>query len=297
MRRNSPRTGCPSILSDIFWERSPSATASRTRETSMVGRTRSSIIELTELIDSAHVPFAFLNCARSVIRPSRPMTLLTRLNSLVRPSRLSAKPLKAFATSPMTPLFCADSRTPVSPSLAERRASSSSCKSFFLISTVALSVARRFRAGALRFCALRSRVLGSGAATGDSFVRGMVCRMTVGRRVCRLNPRVSRSGAKILLARARIAWKFQCLSQIRPEVFHRLQAYAQAEQAWRDTVPLPAGSGLEERGHAAQARGVPDQAKRGLDVTGLVGADDGEGEEATDPGIAAHLDRGRRFQA
>ena len=40
------------------------------------------------------------------------MTLLTRLSSLVRPSRRSAKPLNAFATSPMTPLFCADSRTP-----------------------------------------------------------------------------------------------------------------------------------------------------------------------------------------
>ncbi len=172
MRRNSPRTGCPSILRDIFCDRSPSATASRTRETSMVGRTRSSIIELTELTDSAQVPLAFFNCARSVIRPSRPMTLLTRLSSLVRPSRLSAKPLKAFATSPMTPLFCADSRTPVSPSLAERRASSSSCRSFFLISTVALSVARRFWAGA-RLGALRFRVLGSGAATGDSFVRGM----------------------------------------------------------------------------------------------------------------------------
>src|SRR5439155_20182479 len=80
-------------------------------------------------------------------------------------------------------------------------------------------------------------------------------------------------------------------------VFHRLQAYAQAEQAWRDTVPLPAGSGLEEGVHAAQARGVPYQAKRRLDVTGLVGAGDADGEAATDPGIADHLDRGMCFQA
>ena len=105
MRRNSPRTGWPSIFSDIFCERSPSATASSTRETSMVGRTRSSIIELTESTESAQDPFAFFNFARSVIRPSRPMTLLTRPSSSVRPSRRSAKPLNAFATSPMTPLF------------------------------------------------------------------------------------------------------------------------------------------------------------------------------------------------
>ena len=183
MRRNSPRTGCPSILRAIFCDRSPSATASRTRETSMVGRTRWSIIELTELIDSAHVPFEFFNCARSFIRPSRPMTLLMRLSSPVRPSRRSDKPLNALATSPMTPLFSRDSRTPVSPSLAERRASSSSCRSFFLISTVAPSVARRFVAGA-RLGALRFLV--SGAATATPLCEGWVRRRTVGRRVCRL---------------------------------------------------------------------------------------------------------------
>jgi hypothetical protein len=53
MRRNSPRTGRPSIFSAIFWERSPSATASSTRATSTVGRTRSSIRELTDTIMSA----------------------------------------------------------------------------------------------------------------------------------------------------------------------------------------------------------------------------------------------------
>ncbi len=43
MRRNSPLTGWPSILSAIFCERSPWATASMTRATSVVGRTRSSM--------------------------------------------------------------------------------------------------------------------------------------------------------------------------------------------------------------------------------------------------------------
>ena len=38
MRRNSPFTCWPSIVSAIFWDRSPSATASITRATSVVGR-------------------------------------------------------------------------------------------------------------------------------------------------------------------------------------------------------------------------------------------------------------------
>jgi hypothetical protein len=65
-------------LSAIFCDRSPSATASRTRETSIVGRTRSSISWFTDPSESDHEPFAPLIRARSVIRPSRPITLLTR---------------------------------------------------------------------------------------------------------------------------------------------------------------------------------------------------------------------------
>ena len=56
MRRNSPLTGCPSIVSCIFCERSPSATASITRATSVVGRTRSSISVLSASIVSAQSP-------------------------------------------------------------------------------------------------------------------------------------------------------------------------------------------------------------------------------------------------
>ena len=128
------------------------------------------MIWFTEPSESDHEPFAPFIRARSVIRPSRPITLLTRYSSFIRPSRLSASWLYVFATSPMTPLFCGDSRTPTSPSLAARRASSSSCKSFLLISTVPLSAARRdgevARLGVLPF-----RVFVSGeAATVDSFM-------------------------------------------------------------------------------------------------------------------------------
>jgi hypothetical protein len=47
MRANSPLTGWPSISMAIFWLRSPSATATITRATSVVGRTRSSMRPLT----------------------------------------------------------------------------------------------------------------------------------------------------------------------------------------------------------------------------------------------------------
>ena len=47
IRRNSPRSGRPSISSAMCWERSPSATATMTRAISVVGRPRSSMSELT----------------------------------------------------------------------------------------------------------------------------------------------------------------------------------------------------------------------------------------------------------
>jgi hypothetical protein len=56
MRRNSPLTGWSSILSAIFCERSPSATATMTRATSVVGRTRSSTKALTDSSCVSHVP-------------------------------------------------------------------------------------------------------------------------------------------------------------------------------------------------------------------------------------------------
>ena len=47
IRRNSPRSGRPSISSAMCWDRSPSATASITRAISAVGAARSSISALT----------------------------------------------------------------------------------------------------------------------------------------------------------------------------------------------------------------------------------------------------------
>ncbi len=87
IRWNSPRRGRPSIRRDIFCDRSPSATASRTRATSIVGRTRSSIIVLIESTVSFQLPFAPRTVARSVIRPSRPITRLTRPTSVETASR------------------------------------------------------------------------------------------------------------------------------------------------------------------------------------------------------------------
>ena len=81
IRANSPLTGRPSISSAIFWLRSPSATATITRATSVVGRTRSSIRPFTEPIVVAHPPSACWSRARSVIRPSRPMIWPMRTSS------------------------------------------------------------------------------------------------------------------------------------------------------------------------------------------------------------------------
>ena len=74
IRRYSPFSDLPSILSAIFWLRSPSATASITRATSVVGRARSSISAFTDSMLSCHPPGAPPSDARSVIRPSRPTT-------------------------------------------------------------------------------------------------------------------------------------------------------------------------------------------------------------------------------
>ena len=125
-RRNSPLIGCPSMRSAIFWERSPCATASITRATSDVGRTRSSTMPLTASIDAAHVPCAPGTAARSVRRPSRPTILPTRRSSFVVRSRMSARSLKAVASSPATPRRRVERRTPAAPSRAARSAARSS---------------------------------------------------------------------------------------------------------------------------------------------------------------------------
>src|SRR5438105_100960 len=131
MRRNSPFTGWPSIFSAIFWERSPSATASMTRATSVVGRARSSIREFTESRLVPQAPGA-LKVMRSVIRPSRPMTRDTRTSSFAMRALVSAIWLYTAAISPMTEPRRAGSRTEKSPSRAAVRARSSSWRAWAL---------------------------------------------------------------------------------------------------------------------------------------------------------------------
>ena len=123
IRRNSPRTGWPPICSWILWLRSPSATASITRATSIVGRARLSISSLTAPTFSAHDPGATATSARSLIRPSRPTTLLTRTNSLVTRWLRSTSVLNAAAASARAP--SPRSRTEKSPSLAAWSAATS----------------------------------------------------------------------------------------------------------------------------------------------------------------------------
>ena len=125
MRANSPLTGRPSISSAIFWFRSPSATATITRATSVVGRTRSSIRPLTESTAVLHPPVAPCSRARSVMRPSRPMISATRTSSASSAALRAAIWLKADSSRPMSSLRRAGRRTLKSPAAAACMACSS----------------------------------------------------------------------------------------------------------------------------------------------------------------------------
>ena len=118
MRWNSPLTGCPSIFRAIFCERSPWATASITRATSVVGRTRSSIRVLSDVTVSSQAPPAPGVEARSVMRPSRPITRPTRPISFESASRRSASSLKARLSSADMPFPRTGRRRWKSPSRA-----------------------------------------------------------------------------------------------------------------------------------------------------------------------------------
>ena len=72
VRRNSPRSGRPSEVRSIVWERSPFATAPMTREVSTVGRMRSAMSVLTDRTEDAQEPWTSPRNARSEIRPSLP---------------------------------------------------------------------------------------------------------------------------------------------------------------------------------------------------------------------------------
>ena len=125
IRRNSPRRGRPSISSAMCWDRSPSATATMTREISVSGRPRSSISELTERTLSAQAPSRPSSSSRSVSRPSRPTIRLIRRTSRFCRSCSDTTSLNASATSPAAPLR-RGSRTLRSPRRTRRSASASS---------------------------------------------------------------------------------------------------------------------------------------------------------------------------
>ncbi len=125
MRRNSPRSGRPSISLAIFCDRSPSATATITRAISVVGRPRSSIRPLTARTPVAQSPSNISSSTRSVIRPSRPTTRLIRRSSRLRRSWSSATSLNRSTTSPARPVR-RGSRTLKSPWRTRSSASASS---------------------------------------------------------------------------------------------------------------------------------------------------------------------------
>ena len=171
IRRNAPRTGWPAISSWIRCVRSPSATASITRATSIVGRARLSISSLTAPIFSAHEPGAPPRFARSLIRPSRPTTLLIRTNSRVTRWFRSTSAFSASATSASGP--SARRRTEKSPSRAAwsavKRRSSCACvraSAPFVALLDAADWAAVFRVGLLRSPAAGIE------GTGCSFSRG-----------------------------------------------------------------------------------------------------------------------------
>ncbi len=110
IRRNSPRSGASVVRSSIFCDRSPSATASMTRATSVTGRTRSSTRLLASSKQPAQVPCAPAGSSRSCSLPSRPTDRRTRRSSEARWELRSATSLNARARSREMPSPVSGSR-------------------------------------------------------------------------------------------------------------------------------------------------------------------------------------------
>src|SRR5450830_469416 len=124
--RNWPRRGRPSTSSAIFCDRSPFATEPITRAISVVGRTRSSIRALTELMMVPQPPATEGGVARWVRRPSWPTTRLTLTISWAILSLLSMMSLRVSAILPFIPVKSEGRRTEKSPFLNATSAASSS---------------------------------------------------------------------------------------------------------------------------------------------------------------------------
>ena len=123
IRRNSPFTGWPSIVRAILRSRSPSATASSTLATSVVGRTRSSINAFSDSTLDSQPPPAEPSDARWSMRPSRPITRRMRdISFSMRPFIVTSS-LYAAPISPSRPRRRRERRFEKSPSRAATSAS------------------------------------------------------------------------------------------------------------------------------------------------------------------------------
>src|SRR5450432_2057147 len=69
------------------------------------------------------------------------------------------------------------------------------------------------------------------------------------------------------------------VAQVAPEVLHVLESDAEAQKAGRDAVALPAGTGFEGGGDAAETRGVLDQREGALNGGGLFAVGDVKGQQ------------------
>ena len=126
-RRNSPCSGRPSTSRRTVCKRSPWATAVIARVTSVVGHSRSSMSELTELSISPQAPLARSNLTRRRVLPSLPTTCPTRSSCFAIRSLAAMIKLKVSAIFPMMPVWSPGNRTEKSPRCMACRAWASCC--------------------------------------------------------------------------------------------------------------------------------------------------------------------------
>ena len=141
-RRYWPFSGWPSTSSAMVCDKSPFATAPITRAISVVGRTRSSISVLTELMMVAQPPVVLVISARWVSRPSRPTTRLTSVTSRTMRDLVSMMSLSVSAILPAMPIQSDGMRTEKSPFFSaisvDRSTFASSCSPISVILFMAI---------------------------------------------------------------------------------------------------------------------------------------------------------------
>ena len=127
VRKNSPLIGPRSVSRGTACSRSPPATAVITRTISPVGWARPSMSVLTLSTPPAQEPPAPASEARWVSLPSRPTTVLMRVNSSVSRSFCSMTSLSVSAILPARPVLSMGMRAEKSPFLKAVRTLSSCC--------------------------------------------------------------------------------------------------------------------------------------------------------------------------